>query len=179
MKYQRVSADELFAAMRLGSGSIVRQLVGRDALVACSRDDNGVSAILRCLYEWNLELLEILLATSPGLDIFEAAALGKVKRLQELLAGTPDLVHAWSSDGVTALHLACFYGQEEAVECLLRAGADPAARARNERGSTPVDEAASTQQLNILHLLLVHGAQTDPSPKPGWAALPMAAGQGY
>lgn len=158
MKYQRVSADELFAAMRLGSDSIVRQLVGRDALVACSRDDNGVSAILRCLYDWNLELLEILLATSPGLDIFEAAALGKVKRLQELLACAPDLVHAWSPDGVTALHLACFYGHEEAVECLLRAGADPRARAHNERGSTPLDEAASSRQLSIIHLLLAHGA---------------------
>ncbi|HEX6905448.1 MAG TPA: hypothetical protein VF154_02475, partial [Terriglobales bacterium] len=65
MKYQRVSANELFAAMRLGSGSIVRQLVGRDALVACSRDDDGVSAILRCLYDWNLELMEILLASCP------------------------------------------------------------------------------------------------------------------
>src|SRR5579864_4816316 len=177
MKYQRVSASELFAAMRLGSGSIVRQLVGRDALVACSRDDDGVSAILRCLYEWNLELLEILLATSPGLDIFEAAALGKVKRLQELLADAPDLVHAWSPDGVTALHLACFYGQEEAVECLLQAGADPDARAHNERGFTPLDEAASTQQLDIVHLLLAHGAGAHVVRDEGWDALHLAGNQ--
>lgn len=177
MKYQRVSADELFAAMRLGSGSIVRQLVGRDARVACSRDDNGVSAILRCLYEWNLELLEILLATSPGLDIFEAAALGKVKRVQELLACAPELAHAWSPDGVTALHLACFYGQEEAVECLLRAGADPSARAHNERGLTPLDEAASTQQLNIFHLLLAHGAEAHLPRNEGFDTLHLAGNQ--
>jgi len=164
MKYQRVSASELFAAMRLGSDSIVRQLVGRDALVACSRDDKGVSAILRCLYDWNLELLEILLATSPGLDIFEAAALG-------------DLVHAWSPDGVTALHLACFYGQEEAVRCLLRAGADPVARARDERGSTPFQEATSTGQLNIVHLLLAHGAEAHVPRDQDWDALPMAGSQ--
>lgn len=179
MKYQRVSANELFAAMRLGSGSIVRQLVGRDALVACSRDDDGVSAILRCLYDWNLELMEILLASCPALDVFEAAALGKSGRLEELLLSTPELARAWSADGVTALHLACFYGQEEAVECLLRAGADPLARAHNERGSTPVDEAASTHQVNILHLLLAHGAEAGLSRKQGWAALPMAAGQGH
>jgi ankyrin repeat protein len=163
--------------MRLGSDSIVRQLVGRDALVACSRDDKGVSAILRCLYDWNLELLEILLATSPGLDIFEAAALGKVKRLEELLASAPDLVHAWSPDGVTALHLACFYGQEEAVRCLLRAGADPVARARDERGSTPFQEATSTGQLNIVHLLLAHGAEAHVPRDQDWDALPMAGSQ--
>src|SRR5579864_4051407 len=177
MKYQRVSASELFAAMRLGSGSIVRQLVGRDALVACSRDDNGISAILCCLYEWNLELLEILLATSPGLDIFEAAALGKVKRLQELLADAPDLVHAWSPDGVTALHLACFYGQEEAVECLLQAGADPSAQARNATGLTPVDEAASTGQWKIVDLLQAACCPSLRASCQDWTDLRLAAGR--
>lgn len=158
MRYQSVSADELFAAIRLGSESIVRQLVLRDARVASSRDETGVSAILRCLYDWDLGMLEILLAAGPSLDIFEAAALGKLGRVEELLLCMPELAHAWSPDGVTALHLACFYGQKEAVECLLRAGADPSARARNELGSTPLEDAASTGQLEITRLLLAHGA---------------------
>ena len=172
MRYQSVSADELFAAIRLGSESIVRQLVLRDARVAGSRDETGVSAILRCLYDWDLGMLEILLATSPRLDIFEAAALGKLGRLEELLLCMPELAHAWSPDGVTALHLACFYGQKEAVECLLRAGADPLARTRNERGSTPMEEAASTGQSEIVCLLLAHGAE---APLPHSRALSLAA----
>ena len=178
MKYQRVSANDLFAAMRLGSGSIVRQLVGRDALVACSRDDDGVSAILRCLYDWNLELMEILLASCPALDVFEAAALGKLGRLEELLLLTPELACAWSPDGVTALHLACFYGQEEAVERLLQAGADPLVRARNEGGRTPLEEAASTGQENIVRLLLAHGTEAEPSDQ-GWAALHLVASRAH
>lgn len=36
-----------------------------------------VSAVLHCLYDWNFGMLEILLATGPAVDIFEAAALGK------------------------------------------------------------------------------------------------------
>jgi uncharacterized protein len=160
MRYQSVSADELFAALRLGSESIVQQLVLRDARVAGSRDETGVSAILRCLYDWNLGMLEILLSSGTRLDVFEAAALGKLGRLEELLLCTPDLARAWSPDGVTALHLACFYGQKEAVECLLRAGADPLARTRNDRGSTPMQEAASTGQSEIARLLMAHGAES-------------------
>ena len=179
MKYQRVTADELFAAMRLGSGSIVRQLVRRDALVARSRDEAGLSAILRCLYDWNLEMLEILLAASPELDIFEAAALGKVERLEELLACTPGLARAWSVDGVTPLHLACFYGQEEAVECLLEAGADASVGAQNQPGSTPLHEAARSGHRNIVLLLLAHGADTELSDCQGWTPLHLAASQGY
>ncbi len=179
MRYQSVSAGELFAAMRLGSESIVHQLVLRDARVASSRDDTGVSAILRCLYDWNLGMLEILLSSGTRLDVFEAAALGKLGRLQELLLCSPELARAWSPDGVTALHLACFYGQEEAVECLLRAGADPSARARNERGSTPLEEATSTGQSEIARLLLAHGAEVPLPPNQGWDALCVSASLGH
>ncbi|HEV2116607.1 MAG TPA: ankyrin repeat domain-containing protein [Terriglobales bacterium] len=179
MQYQSVSADELFAAMRLDNESIVRQLVLRDARVACSRDEAGVSAILHCLYEWNLRMLEILLAASPRLDVFEAAALGKLGRLEELLLCTPELASAWSSDGVTALHLACFYGQQDAVACLLEAGADPSARAHDEAGRTPLEEAASTGQENIVRLLLARGTEADVCSDQGWAALHIAASQAH
>ena len=179
MQYQSVSAGELFAAMRLGNESIVRQLVSRDTRVARSRDEAGISAILHCLYDWNLGILEILLATCPALDVFEAAALGKLGRLEELLLCTPELACAWSPDGVTALHLACFYGQEEAVERLLQAGADPLARARNEGGRTPLEEAASTGQSKIVHLLLACGVEADVPSNYGWDALHLTAGHGY
>ncbi len=178
MHYQSVSADELFAAMHLGSESIVRQLVLRDSAVAHARDETGVSAILRCLYEWNLSMLEILLAADPALDVFEAAALGKLGRLEELLLCTPDLIRAWSPDGVTALHLACFYGQEDAVARLLEAGADPSARAHDEAGRTPLEEAARTGQENIVRLLLAHGTEAAPSDQ-GWADLHLAASQAH
>ncbi len=179
MQYQSVSADELFAAMRLGRESIVRQLVLRDARVASSRDETGVSAILRCLYEWKLGMLEILLARCPRLDVFEAAALGKLGRLEELLLCTPELARTWSSDGVTALHLASFYGQEGAVERLLEAGADPSVRARDEAGRTPLEEAVRSGQWNIVRLLSAYGAEAALSSNQEWTALHMAASQAH
>ena len=179
MNYQTVSNDELFAAMRVGSESIVRQLVKRDAQVARSRDEAGVSAILHCLYSWNLGILEILLAASPALDIFEAAALGKLGRLEELLLCTPGLAHAWSADGVTALHLACFYGQEEAVQRLLQAGADPSARARNPVAATPLQEAARTGQWKIVRLLQAFLVEVSASGGQQCTGLPLAASRAH
>lgn len=179
MKFQTVSADELFAAMHLGSESIVRQLVSRDARVARSRDETGVSAILHCLYDWKLAMMEILLAAGPCLDIFEAAALGKLGRLEELLLCAPELARTWSPDGLTALHLACFYGQEEAVKRLLEAGADPSAKARNGAGTTPLEEATATGQWGIVFLLQARGAEADVFTGQKWAALHMAACQAH
>jgi|SRR5579871_2791103 len=179
MRYQRVSADELFAAIGVGSESIVRQLVSRDTSAAETRDESGISAIMHCLYRWNLGMLEILLAACPHLDIFEAAALGKVQRLQELLACMPELARSWSGDGVTALHLACFFGHVEAVECLLQAGADPCARASNGLGSTPLQEAARTGQVDVAILLLAHGADPAAANRQGWTALHLAASGGH
>ena len=120
-------------------------------------------------------MLEILLATSPALDIFEAAALGKLARLDQLLCCTPELARAWSPDGVTALHLACFYGQEKAVERLLDAGADPWARSRDEACRTPLEEAATTGQSSIVRLLSTHTAEPKMSGDQDWPALHLAA----
>jgi ankyrin repeat protein len=179
MKYQRISADELFAAIKIGSRSIVGELVSRDSSVAESRDDSGMSALLCCLYEWNFEMLEILLAAAPRLDIFEAAALGRKDRVAELLACQPRLAFSWSADGVTPLHLACFYGQEEVAGQLLECGADPSAGARNDGGETPLHEAAVTGQLNILMALLTHGADVDAANHDGLTAMDVAASHGH
>ena len=57
------------------------------------------------------------------LDVFDAAALGRVERLRELLDAEPDLASALSDDGFTPLHLACFAGSPDAVRLLVERGA--------------------------------------------------------
>jgi len=94
-----------------------------------------------------------------------------------LLLRTPEMVRAFSPDGVTALHLACFYGQEEAVERLLQAGADPSAQARNATGLTPVDEAASTGQWKIVDLLQAACCPSLRASCQDWTDLRLAAGR--
>jgi uncharacterized protein YndB with AHSA1/START domain len=62
-------------------------------------------------------------AQGVELDVFDAAALGRVDRLRELLDAEPTLVGALSDDGFTALHLACFSGSTDAVRLLVESGA--------------------------------------------------------
>ena len=172
-------SDELFASIRAGDSDVVQALVAQDAAVAKSKSEHGVSAILVCLYEWNLEMLEILLKASPPLDIFEAAALGKTARLEKLLSEDSALAMCFSADGFTPLHLACFYGHHDVVACLLGHGADPRARSRNECAATPLHEAANTGQSDILMMLLAHGAGVNATDSNGWTALHFAASKGF
>src|SRR5262249_54943170 len=85
------------------------------------------SAILAAMYEGNTDALAALLAARPELDVFEAAAVGDAARIRHLVRARPPLVEAVSGDGWTALHLAAYFGQGEAVGRLLAAGAGPRA----------------------------------------------------
>src|SRR5437867_7669631 len=178
MEYQKVSADELFAAIHVRSQSVVRELIARDNTVAQIRDDSGLPALLRCLFDWDLEMLEILLAARTELDIFEAAALGHKESVEQLLQQRPELVHTWSADGSTPLHLACFYGHQEVVAMLLSQGADPSGRMHDQRGATPLHEAAATGQLKIARTLLACGAKINAADSEGWTALHLASARG-
>ena len=62
-------------------------------------------------------------AEGADLDVFDAAALGRVERLRELLDRDPGRVEAISDDGFTPLHLAAFTGEVEALRILLERGA--------------------------------------------------------
>jgi uncharacterized protein YndB with AHSA1/START domain len=62
-------------------------------------------------------------AEGLDLDVFDAAALGRVDRLRELLDADPGLAGALSDDGFTPLHLACFAGGADAVRLLVERGA--------------------------------------------------------
>jgi uncharacterized protein YndB with AHSA1/START domain len=62
-------------------------------------------------------------AAGLDLDVFDAAALGRVDRLRELLDADPGLVDGLSDDGFTPLHLACFAGGADAVRLLVERGA--------------------------------------------------------
>lgn len=138
----------------------------------------GISAVLSCLYEWELEKLERLLADAPPLDIFEAAALGKVDRVAELLRDEPYGAFAQSAEGFTPLHLACFYGQQKVAVYLLDHGASPSVPAGDESGVTPLHESASTGQQEIVSMLLARGAEIDATDSEGSTALHMAACNG-
>jgi len=111
----------LFEAIAAGDKDALRDGLERDPESAGTRNAEGLSPVLYALYNGRAELVDPILDANPPLDVFDAAAVGRTRGLEELLDTEPGLATAWSADGFTALHLAAFFGQEDAAKLLLDA----------------------------------------------------------
>ncbi len=172
------SADVL-QAIKAGNAGRLEALLVQDGSLASSRDEAGISAILHARYRSRMDMVELLLACMPRLDIFEAAALGRTPVVTARLEEDSAAVKAFSGDGFTALHLAAFFGQPVAVQVLLDRGADPGAVARNASAVTPLHSAVAGRNLEVVRLLLMHGADANARQQGGWTALHEAALHGH
>jgi ankyrin repeat protein len=114
----------LFDLIAAGDADAVREELDARPELAEERDPSGLSPVLHALLLGRDDLVEPILDANPALDVFDAAATGRTRGLEELLDGEPGLVRARRPDGTTALELAMRFGQEDAVELLLERGAD-------------------------------------------------------
>src|SRR5580692_13058221 len=114
----------------------------------------------------------MLASTSKVEELHRAARAGDLKHVEALIeTGTP--VNGRDSLGGTALHDAAWAGEVEIVEYLIRAGADVNAR-HSEGQSTPLDYAVVMNRVEVVEILLAHGARVDSSNK-GLTVLHLAA----
>jgi len=166
-------SNDIFAAISAGDEERVGKLVAADPSLAHARNQAGVSALMQARYENKLEIMALLRSAAGDLDVFEAAALGDIARLRSLFAGDRDLGKAQSSDGFTPLHLACFFGQPEAAEILVRQGAD--ANAISPSRIAVIHSAAASRDATIVKLVLQAGANPNLQQQGGYTALHEAA----
>lgn len=160
----------------------IERAVRENPSLANSKDSNGVSAILSAIYRGNRDLAEWLADHGANLTLFEASALGRSAVIERLLKENPELVDTYSPDGFTALGLACFFGNVNAVERLLRAGANVNAAARNPMRVAPIHSAGANRDpkiaLAITQLLIDAGAEVNVEQHGGWTPLHEAAAHG-
>lgn len=168
----------IITALQIGDLESLRIVLAENPSLASARDEAGVSAIMHALYRGRQDMVDLLLSVSPGLDIFEAASLGRMEPVMQLVGQDPNLAAAWSPDGFTALHFACFFAQEEMAAYLLRHGADPNAAARNPMKVTPLHSAVAARNLAIVTILLAQGASPNLHQQQGWTPLHSAAQHG-
>lgn len=170
--------DSIFELIRTGNTALVREWVAEDPAIAAGRDPHGISAVLYARYRANHEIVEILLAANPALDLFDAAALGRQDLVLEALLADPEAARAWSPDGFTALHLAAYFGNPETVDLLIAHGADVRAVARNPMLLTALHSAVAARRAGVAATLLEHGADANAIQAGGWTPLHAAASQG-
>jgi uncharacterized protein len=171
------NVERCFELLSAGDLDGLRRLLELEPGCAEARDSNGVSLVMQALYRGRRDLAEAVALRKKELDIFEAAALGRIDRVKEL-AVDRSLVEARSGDGFTALHFAGFFGQGEAAGLLIAAGAAVDAVAANAMKVMPLHSAASARNLEAARCLLEHGAPVNARQAGGWVAVHAAAQNG-
>lgn len=145
--------------MLVATGSVVRECKVQRPLIAllCSYGADPNAAVRAAAVLNEPDAVLALLEEGASLDLPVAAALGRLPDCQKLItASSPDDRHL-------ALALASQYGRIEIVRMLLAAGERP--DRYNPPGghshATPLHQAAASGQLDMVRLLLEHGARLD------------------
>ena len=168
-------------AIDAGDEIALRDALDADPTLATSTDAEGVKATLHALYRGRADLAAIVAERHAAPDIFEAAALGRLARVTELLGADPTAATRRSPDGFTALHLPAFFGPPDAPEIsrlLLEAGADVNARSENPMSVLPLHSAVAGDQADVAAVLIDAGADVNARQRHGWTPLHGAAQNG-
>ena len=173
------ASDELFAAIRAGDAAEVDRLLNARPYLAGASDAAGLTAVTVAAYHRQPAILARILAARPDLDRFEAAIVGDLGRLSTLL-DEPDAgpIDERSGDGVTALHLAAFFGRPRAVEELLDRHANPNAWASGTLRVQPLHGAIAASHEAVARLLVERGADVNAAQDGGITPLHEAAANG-
>ncbi len=175
------TAETMFAAIDAGDGAGLAAALAADPRLAAGRDPDGVSAALHALYRGEPDMADAIAAALPELDIFEAAALGRIDRVSQILAADPAAARALSADGFTALHYPAFFGRGEAAatsSALLAAGAAVNARSANPFSVLPIHSAVAGGHDDVVAVLVAAGADVNATQRHGWTPLHGAAQNG-
>jgi ankyrin repeat protein len=164
--------DALVDAAKAGDLGRVRRLVDANFLLASQRLPSGETPLMAALYRGHGEIVEALIQAGAEIDVFAAAATGRVDDLRRTL--DEGAVDAVAYDGWTPLHLAAFFGHVEAVRLLLDAGAAVAAVSANSLRNTPLHAATAGKHIDAALLLLEHGADPRATDSGGYSALEIA-----
>ncbi|HEV8400171.1 MAG TPA: ankyrin repeat domain-containing protein [Gemmatimonadales bacterium] len=162
---------EIFDVIRAGDKARLETLLAADRTLVDARNEMGHSPVLIAQYHHKHDLVAVLLAVGPRLDIFDACSVGRTERVAELLDADPTLLNTYSRDGFFPLGLAAFFGHAETVRLLLARGADVAQVAKNPMGISAIHAAVAGSSTEAVKMIVEAGAPINAKQHKGWTAL--------
>lgn len=155
------SREEFRKAARANDVATVKRMLAADPSLANGSVEAALFILINgegFLAPGENEILKLVVAAKPKLDLYDAAAVGTAEQVAAMLRADPSAVRAMNQHGWTPLHLAAFAGNVETARVLIDAGADIHLRARSRFRNTPLQVALLTGQYATAKLLLERGA---------------------
>jgi ankyrin repeat protein len=135
-----VASDLLLTAIRNRDGDSVEQLLIDDPSQRSRTGPSNESLVLHACYV-GAAALAPQLRGPRAYEAAEAAALGDLSAIDAALSADADVISRRTRDGWTPLHLACFFGREDAAMMLVDNGAPIDALSTNATRNTPLHAA--------------------------------------
>ena len=89
MEDSRRGFETCLELLQAGDADGLRRILQQDPAHSEARDSTGVSLLMHSLYRGRRDLAELIASKKKALDIFEAAALGRLDRLKQCLRDDP------------------------------------------------------------------------------------------
>lgn len=183
--------DVVMAAAKQGDVGRVSALLDENPALATAANMFGSQPIHAAYLSGHQAVVELLLARGVSLDLGLAAELGMLDRVEPAVRADPDLVKTFGPTGSTLLHRAGYWGQVAVSRLLLKNGADANAATRDSfLQIRPLGCAVATPDvpnpsdhedtvLELVRILLDHGADVNGQRRDGLTALHGAAYRGH
>ncbi len=173
-----MSADKLEHLITVGDLNGLDTVLQKDRNLMKVRTSLNVSPLMLSCYYKKPEVTNLLLKYAEEIDLFEASAAGKFDVMAHLLYGNPEAVNWYAEDGFTPLGLACYFGQFEIARYLVLKGADVNLPSNNGFHVYPIHSAAAGNYIDIVRMLIDHGALVNVKQQAGSTPLHSAAQNG-
>jgi ankyrin repeat protein len=128
--------DAFRRAVLAGDLKAVQEGLQRDPALLYSRDAHGQSVYLLACYAEQVAVASFFESKGLELDAYEAAAGGKVERVNALLRAAPGVVNMPNLAGDTPLHVAALCHRSEVIENAIAYGPDFAVRNPKRKNAT-------------------------------------------
>ncbi len=174
----RIASEAVMSALKARNADALAELIREDPATVNATGPGGESLILLACY-MGAESLVPALQVGRMLDAAEAAVLGDIPALAAALARNAAALSTHTPDGWTPLHLACFFGREDAVQTLIDAGATLDVLSTNSTKNTPLHAAlAGTCVPSLVKRLILAGAPVSALGEQDITPLHIAASRG-